>query len=380
MSPLKTFNFTPSVGNFVFAIQNRRNTIRSNCTAIIFFTFLWVAGNTCSGQENSIENTKNTEGALGQTLEDFFSAALNYSPELKIAEQQLRIGTARKKIANSRLLPSLRGNASVSDNERVTSDLRQKFDGNRYSLQLTQTLFNWELFQARDRAYLLEDIAELQYFGMLSKLLTDVAAKYLDALQSRDSLISIKSELEAVQNQLLQIEQLYSRQLTQITDLYQGQASVAAILSQQIQLESQLAQDYEALRSISGLSVGELLFLSDETDIPPLSENLQFWIAQSEENNHLLKSKELELQEATKGISQERGAYMPQISLIVQRQDSDVGFDNRPLDRSDNTYFGFDVSIPLYAGGGNRARVEEAKSYERIAHNELRRTRIQVLE
>jgi outer membrane protein len=321
-----------------------------------------------------------SEIQIGYSLEDFFSAALNYSPKLNIAYERLKIEKARTSFANSKLLPQIRGNANISDNTRNTSTFRQNFDGNRYSLQLTQTLFNWEAFTARSRAYLREDIAEIEYYGELSFLLTSVAEKYFNALEAQDSLTSIASELEAVQNQLKQVEQLYARQLAQITDLYQAQASVAEIESQQIQLQSQLAQQYESLRSISGIEAGELYFLDSGTVIPPLKENLHYWISSAEIQNHLIRGKELAVEEASKGISQEKGSYLPQVSLIIQRQDSDVGFDNRPLDRSDNTFFGVDISIPLYAGGGNLARVREAKSLEAIALSELKQAKLEVAE
>lgn len=317
---------------------------------------------------------------IGHSLEDFFSAALNFNPKLKIAAERLKIETSRKSFANSQLLPQLRGNANISENTRNTSTLRQKFDGNRFSLQLTQTLFNWEAFAARSRAYLREDIAEIEYYGELSSLLTDVAEKYLSALEAQDSLTSIASELEAVENQLQQVEQLFARQLTQITDLYQAQASVAEIQSQQIQLQSQLAQRFEVLRSVSGMEVGELYFLNDDVAIPQLKETLNYWLTNATKQNHLIKGKELAVKESAKAISQEKGSYLPQVSLIIQRQDSNVGFDNRPIDRSDNTFFGVDVSIPLYAGGGNLARVREAKSLETIAINELAQARLEVNE
>lgn len=317
---------------------------------------------------------------IGYSLEDFFSAALSYSPKLNIASERLKIESAKKSFANSQLLPQIRGTANISDNTRNTTTLRQNFDGNRYSVQLTQTLFNWQAFAARSRAYLREDIAEIEYYSELSFLLTDVAEKYFNALEAQDSLTSIASELGAVKSQLKQIEQLYTRQLAQITDLYQAQASVAEIESQQIQLQSQLAQQYESLRSISGIAAGELYFLDSEIDIPPVEENLHYWVASAEAQNHLIRSKELAVVEAGKAISQERGAYLPKVSLIVQRQDSDVGFDNRPLDRSDNTFFGVDVSIPLYAGGGNLARVREAESMEAIALSELKQATLEVNE
>ena len=119
-----------------------------------------------------------------------------------------RPGAARRSAATGQLLPQVRANASLSDNTRVQSGQETTFDGNRYSLQLTQVLFNWQAFAARAQAVLREDQAEQLYYSELAILLTDVAEKYFDALQARDALDSIASEYEAVSNQLEQIESL----------------------------------------------------------------------------------------------------------------------------------------------------------------------------
>ena len=315
---------------------------------------------------------------VGETLQDFFSAALYFSPRLRIAEQNLNIGAARRSAATGQLLPQVRANASLSDNTRIQSGQETTFDGNRYSLQLTQVLFNWQAFAARAQAVLREDQAEQLYYSELAILLTDVAEKFFDTLQARDALDSIASEYEAVSNQLQQIESLYARQLAQITDLYQAQASLASVEAQQIELESRLDIQLEALRSVSGIEPGELFRLAEGAKVPPLENNLHYWVDQAEKNNHSIKAQRLAFEASKKMISQRRGAYMPQVSLVLQRQDSDVGFDNMPLQRSDNTYIGVDVSVPIYAGGSNRAAVREANSQSLIAENELRGVQLEI--
>ena len=315
---------------------------------------------------------------VGETLQDFFSAALDFSPRLRIAEQNLNIGAARRSAATGQLLPQVRANASLSDNTRIQSGQETTFDGNRYSLQLTQVLFNWQAFAARAQAVLREDQAEQLYYSELAILLTDVAEKFFDTLQARDALDSIASEYEAVSNQLQQIESLYARQLAQITDLYQAQASLASVEAQQIQLESRLDIQLEALRSVSGIEPGELFRLAEGAKVPPLENNLHYWVDQAEKNNHSIKAQQLAFEASKKMISQRRGAYMPQVSLVLQRQDSDVGFDNIPLQRTDNTYIGVDVSVPIFAGGSNRAAVREANSQSLIAENELRGVQLEI--
>jgi len=319
---------------------------------------------------------ENGNSAIGATLEDFFSAALDYSPQLKIAEESLKIGTARKRAANGRLLPQVNANASLSDNRRNALNQLQNFNGERYSVQLTQVLFNWQAFSARSQAYLIEDQFEAEYFGELANLLMDVSEKYFNVLQADDALRSVESELDSVTNQLNQIQSLFDRQLAQITDLYQAQASLAAVESQKLQLQRELALQQEALRSISGINIGELFQLSESAQITPLVEDIDFWIQQARVNNHQIQARKYALDAAEERVSERRGAYMPRVSLIVQRQDSNVGFDNTPQIKTDNTYMGLDVTIPIYAGGSNRAAVSEANSQRSIAENELLQVRL----
>ncbi|MBL4581094.1 MAG: TolC family outer membrane protein [Gammaproteobacteria bacterium] len=319
---------------------------------------------------------------VGTTLEDFFTAALDYSPRLKIAEESMKIGSARKRIANGRLLPQLNATANVSDNRRNVSGQSglQTFDGKRYTLQLSQVLFHWQTFSQRSQAKLVEDQLEAEYYGELAFLFSDVAEKYFNVLQADDALESIGSELAAINNQLNQIQSMFDRQLAQITDLYQAQASVAGVESEKLQLQSELALRQEALRSITGLATGPLFRLSDGAQILPLQNSINYWVQQAQSGNHRIKAREFQLQVATERISESRGAYMPRVSFIVQRQNSNIGFENSPVTQNDNTYLGLDVTIPLYAGGSNRAAVSEAHSQELIAQYQLQQEQLETSE
>ena len=320
-------------------------------------------------------------GKTGSTLEDFFSAAVEFSPPLQIAEEGLNIGSARRRAANGRLLPQVSARASISDNRSESQGrLQQTFDGERFSVQLTQTLFNWQAFAARSQAYLIEDQLEAEYYGELANLLTEVAEKYFNVLQSTDALESIASELEAVSNQLDQIQSLYDRQLARVTDLYQVQANLAAVEAEQLQLQVQLALSREALFSVSGLTAGELSGLRENVDIPPLENSISFWVNEAKKNNHQIRAQKFAVSAANKRIDERRGAYMPQVNFIVQRQDSNLGFDNILINQTETTYLGLDLSIPLYAGGSNRAGVSEAASQHRIAESQLRQIQLEASE
>ena len=319
----------------------------------------------------------------GSTLEDFFTAALDYSPELRIARERLNISSARKRAANGQLLPQLSANANITENEQTQDVINQtsKYRGERYSVQLTQVLFNWQAFSARSQAYLLEDQSEAEYYGQLAFVLTDVAEKYFAVLQAQDAVTSIAAELEAVDRQLAQIESLYNLQAVQITDLYEAQARQASVQAEQLYLESELAIAQEQLRAVSGVNVGELFSLDQEIEIPRLDGSIESWLELARTGNHQIRAREFAVQAADKRISQSKGAYMPTVSLIANKQDSNVGFDNTlQTYRTTTDYIGVDVSIPIFTGGRTKAGVSEARSQHRIAQNELRQIELEIIE
>ena len=313
---------------------------------------------------------------VGSTLEDFFTAALDYSPRLKISEQRKAIGEARYDAAKGQLLPQISGQATLTDNDRDDGTISTDFDGERYSVQLRQVLFNWEAFSARRQAISEQDRSEAEYYYELSTVLTEVAEKYFNVLQAQGELESNNAELNAVKKQLSQIEGQYEKQLAQVTDLLQAQASVASVESEQINLQSDLALAKEALRSASGLAVGKLNDLADNARSPIASAEIEEWVAMANDNNFQIKAKEHAIKSAKEGIERSKGAYFPTASLIAERQDSDVGFDNAPIRKSETTYFGVDITVPIWSGGSRGANVREARSLHAIAESELEQIKL----
>ncbi len=318
---------------------------------------------------------------VGESLEDFFSAAIEFSPRLRIAEEGLNIGRAREQQAEGQLHPQINANANFTDNARNSfspfgQPISEEFDGERFSVSVQQTLFNWQAFAARRRATQIENQLEAEYYYELSIVLTEVAESYLSVLLAQDSLTSIGAEIEAVENQLNQIQSLFSLQLAQITDLRQAEASLAAVQAEQLRLQAEFSIAQERLRAVSGLEVGDIYLLPDESEIPELENGMQFWVSMSERNNPQIRARRYALNAAEEGISESRGAYMPRVNLFATRQESNVGFDNRFLGDTDNTFIGVDITIPIYAGGTNRARESEARAQRNIAESELLQTEL----
>jgi outer membrane protein len=318
----------------------------------------------------------------GSTLEDFYTAALDFSPRLRIAEESLNIGKQRKKSATGQLLPQISANGSFSDNKQTpdSTGITNNYPGERYSVQLSQVLFNWQSFAARGQASLLADQAEAEYFSELGWLLTDVAEKYFNVLLAQDTVTSIRAEVEATANQLTQIERLYSIQSVQITDLYDTQARLASVETQQLIAENELNLAREALRAVSGVSVGELFRLNENVELPKVDSPVTDWLNRAKEANPQILSRIYAARAADKQIDQAKGAFMPSVNIVAQKQISDLGFDNTFSNRRDSEYIGLNVTIPIYTGGRSSAALSEARSQHNIAQNQLRQMQLEVLE
>jgi len=320
-------------------------------------------------------DTQNLEGVFGQAIEN--------SPRLSIAKEYWNIGQSRTQQATAQLLPSVNLLGSFSQNRRyadenvvvdgklVTQEAMDKYDGEKYTAQLRQVIFNWQVFSARGRAAYLEDQSEADYYDELSGLLLDVAVRYLDVLEAEDALYSVRSEKIAVEKQLQQVSKLYERQLVKVTDLYEAQARLAAIQADEIDAENQLGLSRVGLMELTGHEVGRLYRLDESAVIPPIIGQIQEWLDKANLQSNSLKSRRFGVRAAEKYVSEKRSAYMPQVSLIVQHQKSDIGYENTSSPRSETTYAGIDVTIPLFAGGASRAGVREAVSQVSIARSEL---------
>ena len=327
-----------------------------------------------SAQTNTVVAT----GEEGQTLEDFFTAALDFSPRLRIAEDRLDVGQAQRRSVTGQLLPQVSANASVSENRQWVANDMSDYTGQRYSLQLQQVLFDWQTFARRGRAYAMENQYEAEYYNELATLFADVAERYFNVLETRDALATIETELNAIRNQSEQVERLHQFRQVPVTELYDIQARLSTLEARKASLEGQVIMAKEALRSATGLQVGDLYELGDQAQLTAPEEDAETWAQRARDASHLVSAREFAVEAAERSVSEQRGNYMPQLSLTLQGQRSDLGFDNQPINRRDTAYVGLNLTVPLFAGGSNRARVSEAQSQRSMASNELRQVQLEV--
>jgi outer membrane protein len=323
-------------------------------------------------------------GALAQpaSLYDVFADALEADPRVKIAQHKVEMGKAQQDSAFGALLPQANFAAQFSDNDvEYDSDLvdDQSYNGERYSIQVRQMLFNWTTLSTRARAEQVVAQRESELLDVFSMMLLDVSARYFQVLLADGGVELLRAEQELVQQQLRETEELYKRKLVRVTDYLETQARVDKVRTDLIEAENEAALAREELSALTGNSVGDLVPIREDFTLPALDNTMEYWTELSMSNNALLASKREAVLAAQETVQQQKGGHYPTFDLVLSAQRSDVGYDNQVSPQRDTEYIGVDINLPLFAGGATSARVRGAWSEYYMAREEEEGARREVL-
>lgn len=323
-------------------------------------------------------------GALAQpaSLYDVFAEALEADPRVKIAQHKVEMGKAQQDSAFGALLPQANFSAQFSDNDvEYDTDLvdDQSYNGERYSVQVRQMLFNWSTLSTRARAEQVVAQRESELLDVFSMMLVDVSARYFQVLLADGGVELLRAEQKLVQQQLLETEELYKRKLVRVTDYLETQARVDKVRTDLIEAENEAALAREELSALTGNSVGDLVPIRKDFTLPALEHTMEYWTELSMSNNALLASKREAVLAAQETVQQQKGGHYPTFDLVLSAQRSDVGYDNQTSPQRDTEYIGVDINLPLFAGGSTSARVRGAWSEYYMAREEEEGARREVL-
>ena len=323
-------------------------------------------------------------GALAQpaSLYDVFAEALEADPRVKIAQHKVEMGKAQQDSAFGALFPQANFTAQFSDNDvEYDTDLvdDQSYNGERYSVQVRQMLFNWSTLSTRARAEQVVAQRESELLDVFSMMLVDVSARYFQVLLADGGVELLRAEQKLVQQQLLETEELYKRKLVRVTDYLETQARVDKVRTDLIEAENEAALAREELSALTGNSVGDLVPIRKDFTLPALEHTMEYWTELSMSNNALLASKREAVLAAQETVQQQKGGHYPTFDLVLSAQRSDVGYDNQTSPQRDTEYIGVDINVPLFAGGSTSARVRGAWSEYYMAREEEEGARREVL-
>ena len=308
-----------------------------------------------------------------QSLLDIYVLAVEEDPRVNIAELQLELSEAQRGAAGAALLPQANLTAQPTNNTidfQREADPHQEYDGERFGFQVRQVLFNWSAFAARARTGQVVDQRENELLDTLAQLSVDVSERYFNVLLADDNVRLLEAEQNLVEQQFEETQARYERELVPITELLEIQSRVDQVRTDLIEARNNAAIAREELTLLTGAPVTAVAPLREDAALPPLEQTLAWWLERAREQNAGLLARRDAVQAARRGVEESRGQGIPDVSFVLSGQRADVGFDNLQTPERDVVFLGVDVTVPLFAGGGNRARLREAWSQFYIAREE----------
>jgi outer membrane protein len=349
-----------------------------------------------------------------------YQRALQNDPQLREAEATRLAALEAKPQALSALLPQLSGNGQISrERDSGTTNTTEAvslppcgpgvpsgtpcaqpgtnstvfesfpFSGkvdttvHHYTIDLKQSLFRWENWQALKRADSQVAQAEADYQAAQQDLMERVAQRYFDVLGAQDDLQAQQMALISVTRQLDQAEARYQIGLIAVTDVEEARASHDSTAAAVIAAKRVLASTQELLREIIGDPFDHLAVPVEPFDTAnpdPISEDR--WVEMALQQNLSLVSSRLAADIARENVSIQRGGHFPSLDLVgsagkLTNNGVDAFDDGSPaggttLDQRQRS-IGIQLTFPIYSGGLVSSQVRQAVYQHRAAKERLER-------
>jgi len=293
-----------------------------------------------------------------------FELAQNSDPEILAASFEYQSAINERPQSRAALLPNVRldfFSSQVKQKGNKITNPAVNYDSNGYSLSLTQSIYNHDLYLKLEQTDLSIAASAAAYDAAKQALIIRVADAYYNVLGASDNLAFARAEREAIGEQLEQANSRFEVGLIAITDVKESQAQYDLSVASEIQAENLLTTTRETLRTIIGEFTTSLTTLANSIPlILPEPSNINDWVETALKNNLSLKSAKYQYAIAAKQISINRSGHYPSLNLSLSRDDSRLDIDNRPTIDSEDTTISLNLSIPIYSGGLTSARTKSA--------------------
>ena len=227
-----------------------------------------------------------------------------------------------------------------SDCRRPSSSNRARWaapsrKAENWSLQLTQSIFNWGQLVGLKQAGRVAAQADADYGVAQQDLALRVSTRYFDVLAAQDNVQAQQASLDAISRQLEQADKRFEVGLIAITDVQEARAARDTAAADLIAAKRQLATAQELLREITDMQYAVLA--TPRATMPlqmPEPADPQKWVEASMEQNLSLTSSRLGADIARDDVRVQFGGHLPQVDLVVGKDRTSKPKTSRPSIRS----------------------------------------------
>lgn len=331
---------------------------------------------------------------LAEDLLQIFNLAVENDPVIRQARATYNATHTMLDQGRSQLLPSITANARTSRDTTgvagnpgtggggpfspVPHSFANGFNSKGYSLSLSQNLMNFQAWYSYKSVKKGDEVAALNLARSEQELIMRVATAYFDVLRSQTNLASFQAEEAASQQVLEQTQQRFDVGLIPITDVYDSQAAADLAAVNRLVEENNLSQRFEALEAITGVTYTSVSTLNPEFPITTSDTSLDEWTSMTMNSNLSLQAAASDFEAKQEDARAARSAMLPTLQLNMGYNWSQSGNSFSffgPNLANEGTQITLNFSMPLFAGGLNRARMRQAYYTRDASEEALLKTR-----
>ncbi|MFM9380586.1 TolC family outer membrane protein [Pseudomonas sp. UV AK001] len=315
---------------------------------------------------------------------EIYEQALRNDPVFLGAIKERDAGLENRAIGRAGLLPKLGYNYNKGHNTSKATSLdsraRNNTEERNYNsygstLTLQQPLLDYEAYAAYRKGVAQSLFADENFRGKSQELLVRVLDNYTKALFAQDQIDIAQAKKKAYEQQFQQNEHMFKQGEGTRTDILEAESRYELATAEEIEARNE--QD-AALRELGAL-IGEQAV--NITDLAPLDQNFQTfalmpanydtWHELAISNNPNLASQRQAVEVARYEVERNRAGHLPKVSAYAAMRKNESESGNTYNQRYETNTIGFEVNVPLYAGGGVSASTRQASRNMEQAEYEL---------
>ena len=291
------------------------------------------------------------------------------------------------KQAQGDLLPRVTASINTNANNRnyitrqdAVPPARDDYNSNGSQLTVTTPLWRWSSVVALKQAGAAISQAEHQLRAAEADLLIRLVTAWCDVMAARDGVVLASSGVAYANEQLVIQRRGAAVGVAALPAVEEAQGKYELALSDSVAAEAELQLKIAALEQIIGpfSEFGIPFLVSDVQSISLDKKSLDQWITEAERSSPAVHAAESALEAATREVEKQRAGHQPTVDLVATygRNGQSAGtFPGQNGFDTSQRAVGIQINIPLYSGGTQSGKVDEAIAMQEKARHDLEAAR-----
>ncbi|WP_162084661.1 TolC family outer membrane protein [Sulfuriferula nivalis] len=330
--------------------------------------------------------------ASALSLKDAVSLAEINDPVFLSAQANLLATQARSSQAVANLLPQISATANTTGNHRnyqvrdgSQSSAVDNYNSNGAQLSATQPLWHHANWIAVTQADKNASQATYQLAAAEQDLLLRLAQAWFDVMSARDVVVFSDAQVIATKQQWDQIKRASELGVVNGVAVEEAHAKYDQAVADDSGAQTDQLIKVAALEQIIGPSVALTLPALNMNYVAtdPRSGTFELWLKHAEEKSPLVLAALRGFDAASEEIRKQRAGHEPTLDLVANygRNGQQVGsFPGQSGFTIVQSTVALQLSVPIYSGGGQSAKVAEAMAMQEKARMDLETAKRNVLQ